>query len=213
MPAPPFDIVAFDSGGVLVQIARTWAEAHALAGLAPHPIVTDPRFERRRAALAEAYQIGDLPSAGYWSEVAAASSGAYEPSDVERIHHAWSQTEYEGVGAAVDMVEAAGIATAVLSNTNPAHWARLSDTAEYPTVGRLRQRFASHLLRLAKPDPRAYEALSAATGIGPARILFFDDTPDHVHAARRAGWTAARIDPRRPTAPQLTAALARHGIT
>lgn len=212
MTAAPFDVVVFDLGGVLVQIAHTWAEAHGLAGFAPHPIVDDPAFEQARIELGGAHQLGTLPSAEYYRLRAAASQGVYAPADIERILEVWSGAEYEGVSAVIDALDAAGVATGALSNTNPAHWARLDGTSEYPTVARLGHRYASHLLGVAKPDPRIYAAFSAATGFTPARTLFFDDAAGNVGAARAFGWSAELIDPHVPTAPQLLAYLARHGL-
>lgn len=214
--AAPFDVVVFDFGGVLVRIARTWTEAHALAGLEPHPIVDDPVFLERRIALGEAHQDGSLDSPSYYRLKAETSGGVYSPDDIGRIIDAWTREEYDGVGRVLDALEVAGIETAALSNTNPAHWARLDGTAEYPTVARLRHRYASHLLRLLKPDPRIYEAcdraLEAATGLEGARVLFFDDSLPNVEAARAAGWAAELVDHEGDTVAQLLAALRAHRV-
>lgn len=212
MSAARFDVVVFDLGGVLVQIAESWAHAHDLAGLPPHDIARDREFDRRRADLAAGYQLGRIETSEYYSRVAEASRGAYTPAAVERLHHAWSRSEYERVGDVIDALEGSGAATGALSNTNPAHWARLDGTPEYPTVARLQHRYASHVLGLEKPDPRAYERFSAETGFEPARVLFFDDVLTNVEAARGSGWTAFAIDRHAPTAPQLLRILAREGI-
>jgi putative hydrolase of the HAD superfamily len=207
-----FDVVVFDLGGVLVQIAENWAHAHDLAGLPPHAIAHDLEFERRRVELGADYQLGRMSTADYYSRVAEASRGGYTPAAVERLHHAWSRPEYEGVGGVIDALEEAGVATGALSNTNPAHWARLDGTSEYPTVARLQHRLASHLLGVEKPDPRAYERFCEETGFDPARVLFFDDVLTNVEAARGSGWTAFAIDRHAPTAPQLLQVLGRVGI-
>ncbi|MEZ4553991.1 MAG: HAD-IA family hydrolase [Dehalococcoidia bacterium] len=212
MPRPRFDIVVFDLGGVLVQTAQSWAQAHELAGLPPHAIANDPAFERGRSQLAHAYQIGVIGTPEYFDGAAAASRGAYTPAEVARLHHAWSRSEYQGVAEVLDAIDASGAATGALSNTNPAHWARLDGTSEYPNVARLRHRHASHLLRVAKPDAGAYERFCTETGFEPTRVLFFDDGPANVEAARRAGWTAYLVDPHAPTAPQLLHLLRHEGV-
>ncbi|MGE0134710.1 MAG: HAD family hydrolase [Dehalococcoidia bacterium] len=207
-----FDVVVFDLGGVLVQIAESWAHAHELAGLPPYDIAHDAEFERRRADLAAGYQLGRIDTSEYYSRVAEVSRGAYAPAAVQRLHHAWSRHEYEGVGDVIDALERSRVATGALSNTNPAHWARLDGTPEYPTVARLQHRHASHVLGLEKPDPRAYERFCEETGFEPARVLFFDDVLANVEAARESGWTAFAIDRHAPTAPQLLRILAREGV-
>lgn len=204
-----FDVVVFDLGGVLVQIAESWSQAHERSGYPPHAVPANAAFDRARSALGALHQVGRLPNQEFYEGLASASAGAYAAADVERIFGSWSGPEYAGVGAVVDALDAAGIATGALSNTNPAHWPRLDGTGEYPTVARLGHRHASHLLGVAKPDVAIFNAFSAATGFAPSRTLFFDDVLGYVEGARLAGWTAVHVDARRQTAPQLIEALRR----
>ncbi len=210
-------IVVFDLGGVLVRIAQSWAEAHAAAGLANHRILDNADFAAQLANLTRAYDAGGLSPDQFEERVAAASGGAYTPGEVARVHHAISMNEYPGVGAVVDTIEAAGVETGALSNTNPAHWPRLigqgSNSPEYPAVARLQHAHASHLLGVAKPDPRIFAAFAKATGFPPSAILFFDDRAENVLGAGNAGWHARRIDHAGDTASQLLRHLGSFGIT
>jgi putative hydrolase of the HAD superfamily len=45
-------------------------------------------------------------------------------------------------------------------------------------------------LGLAKPDPAIYAAADSAYGTTPADVVFFDDKPENVAAARAHGWDA-----------------------
>ncbi len=83
---------------------------------------------------------------------------------------------------------------------------------EFPTVGRLRHRFASHELGLNKPDPAIYHHVERQLGYTGKQILFFDDAEENVIAAREVGWRAEGIDPARDTARQMTEAMAEHGV-
>lgn len=211
--AHAFELVVFDLGGVLVRIARDWSDGHRLAGLPGEP-PRDPAF---LALLRELSERGDgsLPSAEFFGRVAAASGGAYTTEDVRRIGDAWLIEEYPGVGHVFDALEAASVRTAILSNTNHAHWARLKPdggAAEFPSVLRADHHFASHLLGVTKPGPAIYRAVEDGTGCEPARILFFDDKPANVEGAIAAGWTATRIDPDGDPSAQVLDALARHGV-
>lgn len=47
---------------------------------------------------------------------------------------------------------------------------------------------------LVKPDPAIYEALEEATQTRGARILFTDDRPENIAAARARGWQAHLFD-------------------
>lgn len=210
-------IVVFDLGGVLVRIAQSWAEAHAAAGLPNHAILDDADFAEQLANLTRAYDAGELSPVQFEERVAASSGGAYTPGEVARVHHAISMDEYPRVGAVVDTIQAAGVSTGVLSNTNPAHWPRLIGqglaSPEYPTVARLQHAHASHLLGVAKPDRRIFTAFGNATGFPPSSILFFDDRAENVLGAGRAGWHARQIDHAGDTASQLLRHLGSFGIT
>ena len=72
---------------------------------------------------------------------------------------------------------------------------------------------ASHLLGVAKPDPRIFTAFGNATGFPPSSILFFDDRKENVLGAGRAGWHARQIDHAGDTASQLLRHLGSFGIT
>jgi FMN phosphatase YigB (HAD superfamily) len=58
-------------------------------------------------------------------------------------------------------------------------------------------------LRLAKPDPAIYRAFERATARAPEEILFFDDLPENVAAARALGWQAVRVNPYADTVGQI----------
>jgi beta-phosphoglucomutase-like phosphatase (HAD superfamily) len=134
----PFDLVVFDLGGVLVQIARTWDEAHERAGLAGRP----PRPSLHERIVEVGVQDGSIQSVEFYRRAAEVSEGRYTPADVRRMSEAWLIGEYPGVDAVFDRLEAAGVETAVLSNTNDAHWRRyIGDTTtqpEFPHASRTR---------------------------------------------------------------------------
>jgi putative hydrolase of the HAD superfamily len=214
-PAPP-RLVVFDLGGVLVRICRSWAEACAVAGLpcregADHP----DRVAARRACVVE-HETGRLTADAYFEGLAGALGGLYTSAEVGRIHHAWTLAEYAGVPALLDALAAARVETAILSNTNAAHWDRLSPSdgraAEYPSLLRIPHRFASHLLGARKPAPEVFARVEAATGHRGRDVLYFDDLDENVAAARAAGWRAATVDPLVDPAALMREVLAREGL-
>jgi FMN phosphatase YigB (HAD superfamily) len=201
-------LVVFDLGGVLVRIARTWAEACAAAGL---PVRGDAeRAERilaRRPYVFD-YERGRIGRSTFLEGIAASTGGLYTPEEVGAIHAAWLLEEYPGIPRVLDLLEARGAGTAILSNTNEAHWAAMLPTgtpsARFPNLARIRHPFASHELGTRKPEPSAYAQVEARTGTPPGDILFFDDLPENVEAARARGWQARLVDPHGdPTALML----------
>ena len=91
-------------------------------------------------------------------------------------------------------------------------WLGRSRINEFPSIGKLGRRFASHEMRLHKPDPAIYREFERSVGLAGAEILFFDDLPENVASAREVGWIAEQIDHRHGTYEQIQAALRRHGI-
>ena len=202
-------LVCFDLGGVIIRICQTWAERCAAAGLAiRNPELWD-EIEPVRDELMVQYQTGRIEGSHFARQLSAALRGLYSPAEIMAIHDAWLIDEYEGVGAIVDRLHQAGLDTAALTNTTPEHWVRMP---QFPTVGRLQHRLASHELGLHKPDPAIYLRLERQLGYAGREILFFDDTEENVQAAQTVGWRAEPIDPAGDTARQMAEALAEHGV-
>lgn len=76
----------------------------------------------------------------------------------------------------------------LLSNTNALHFAFL--LTEQPVLAQFAFRILSHEVGAAKPEPLIFEAAEAAAHCRPESILYFDDIPEFVAAARRRGWQA-----------------------
>ncbi|MFO0931706.1 MAG: HAD-IA family hydrolase [Planctomycetota bacterium] len=209
MAGPAPSLVVFDLGGVLVRIARTWAEASRAAGVDPSGR-EDPLPPHAREPWVHAYETGAIDRAAFVDGLVRAMDGAYAPDEVVRIHDAWLFGEYAGLDRLFDALDGAGLETAVLSNTNEAHWARMFPAGgpwAFPSLRRVRHPHASHLLRARKPDAASFRAVEDATGRRGEGVVFFDDLPDNVRGARRAGWTAHLVDPAGDPAAQMLARL------
>lgn len=210
MSGPPARgaLVAFDLGGVLVRICRDWRQGCDAAGIAhtADPAAADPARLRELVSL---HQRGAMPHDAFCDALARCAGGALTAAHAAAVHDAWILGEYPGVTELLGRLQAAGHATACLSNTNAPHWTQLESM---PFFGRLHHRHASHLMRLEKPDPRIFEAFERAVGRAGPDIAYFDDLADNCAAAERAGWRVCRVDPLRDTAPQIERALEAWGI-
>ncbi len=207
-------VVCFDWGGVILRICRSWREGCARAGLPLHERVMDPEIMTRRRRYAQDYQIGALTCDEFFQGVADLTDGLYSPADVQQIHAAWLIEEYPGISSVITALGAQpNLQTALLSNTNAAHWSRQhSGPGGFPAAAQLQCRLASHELRVAKPDRSIYIIATERFGVEPRQIVFFDDLAENVEAARACGWHAHQIDHEGDTASQISAHLAGHGI-
>lgn len=214
-------LVCFDLGGVLVRICRSFGEACRLAQLEVRGGIEGRVASRVRHEYSQRFSTGLIDEEGWAKELSRALNGLYTPAELRQVHYAWTRAEYEGALGLVCELELTGVATGCLSNTDQAHWTRLvhhdgqralSGDPEYPSVHRLQHRHASHLLGLAKPDLEIFRAFERHTAVGAGEILFFDDLPENVRAARKAGWHSERIDPYNETVPQLRRWLSHYGV-
>jgi putative hydrolase of the HAD superfamily len=102
----------------------------------------------------------------------------------------------------------AGIPLGILSNTCAPHWDFLASGRYAIVPDTFREIVLSHEAGMAKPDREIYALAAARAGVEPARIFFCDDLPEHVAAARAAGWDAELFT----TAPMLADQLERRGL-
>ncbi len=208
-------LVCFDLGGVIVRICRTWEEACAAAGLG---VRHDDSFHapdhlHQRRALHRQHECGEVASAEYWGRMSRVIGGVYAPEEVELIHQSWILGEYGGIAELVERLSSlADVETACLSNTNEAHWRLLTGGPHHRAVSHLHHRVASHEIKQAKPDEAAYRYVERLTTRRAGEILFFDDMPENIDAARSIGWRAELIDHTGDTTAQIDAHLRTHGV-
>ena len=82
---------------------------------------------------------------------------------------------------------------ALLSNTNDMHYRHFRREFAF-VLDRFDQVVASHLVRLRKPDPAIYRLVQNAAGCAAEEIVFIDDLPANIEAARQMGWRTILYD-------------------
>ena len=188
--APEIRFVYFDLGNVLVAFDPAIACARLAELLEVSPAEVDQavyasglqrRFERGEvsgAAFAEMLrgQFGCCESDVATAELLCAASEMFTPIDV--MHET------------IRRVRRVGCRVGILSNTCEAHWDWITRQG-YPLLREpFHERILSYEVGAMKPDPEIYEAAERAAGVAPEEILFLDDRPENVAAARQRGWRA-----------------------
>ena len=204
-------VLCLDLGGVVVRICRSWHEGCSAASVVPRePLHTiDESTLRAISECSDALQSGALPFDAYTLRMVEVLGGRVSAEDVTSIHDSWILGDYDGVRDLLHRITASGIKVACLSNTNARHWEQMTRTSQ--AFAAIPHRFASHDLGLLKPARGVYDAFERAMGCTGDEILFLDDLPENVAAAKGCGWHAVRVDPHRPTAAQIEAALRSFG--
>ena len=208
-------MVCFDAGGVLVRICRSWEEGCRVAGIEYRWNEAAQAGEAERVVISNAYQRGEITCNEFFAQMAATAGGLYAAEDIRVVHDAWILGEYPGVRELIDRLNGAdGLATGLLSNTSAMHWEGpwMRGSRGGSAVGRIEHPHASHLLGLLKPGSDIYRAFEQKTGYAGSEILFFDDLPENIAAARAAGWRAEVIDFAGDTAAQIGDSLAAHDL-
>jgi FMN phosphatase YigB (HAD superfamily) len=209
--------VCFDWGGVILRHCRSWDEACGYVGLPTRTGALDAGLMATRREINTLYTTGKIATDEYFARMAQAMDGLYSEAEIRLVHAGWLKREYEGMDRLIlKLNKVPGIETAILSNTCASHWERMKPSAkrvaDFPSAGLATHRHASHLLGCLKPGAEIYRKFEAATGYAGASVLFFDDLPENIATARELGWRAELVDYTQETAPQVSAALARHGV-
>jgi FMN phosphatase YigB (HAD superfamily) len=213
-PASTVTLVVFDLGGVLIRHCRSWAEGAIAAGLPVRVMDESEDAVATRMQLGFALLCGLVTLDDFCEGLAASTGGAYSASEVRRVHASWMGEAYAGTEQLVERVLDAGAAEpAILSNMDHTHWRRLgSGPGALAAIARIPHRFASCEIGLAKPMPGIYAHVARGTGRRPEEILFLDDQPENLAAARAQGWAAELIDHREETGPQIERVLRRYEV-
>lgn len=113
-----------------------------------------------------------------------------------------------GILPVIAALERRRLPIGILSNTCEIHWRHLLGLRWGILPGGFGPVVLSYELGLAKPEREIFERATARAGVPPAQIFFCDDLPEHVAAARAAGWDAEVFT----SAPSLADQLARRGL-
>ncbi|MHB8734915.1 MAG: HAD family hydrolase [Terriglobales bacterium] len=163
-------------------------------------------MEARREAilgLAQRYETGQIASDAFREQICGLS-GVEE----ERFPKWWCSIFTLEPLVPLSLLEAVQqrCRLGLLSNTNPTHYQFLR--AQFPWLDRFDFRTLSFEAGAAKPDPAIYADVERKAGCAPQDILYFDDMPQFVEAARFRGWQAEVFRDQ----AGVEEALARHGV-
>lgn len=178
------DVVLFDLGGVLVEVAGVHA-MRQLAGAA-----SDEELWRRWLSCdwVRAFERGRCSPEEFAAGVVQDWRLDVDPREFLDGFAAWPTGPYEGADR---LVEEAGQRAVLgcLSNTNALHWD--AHFLHWPLLRRFDHHFLSYALDMVKPDREIFDHVARTLSVEPQRVLFLDDNLVNVEGARAAGFQAA----------------------
>jgi glucose-1-phosphatase len=182
--AESIDVVLFDLGGVLIEIAGVRAMLE-LTGIEREEELWQRWLTCRWVRLFESGQCSETEfAAGVvadWQLDLGASAFLQAFGD-------WPTGPLPGAAELVALTRAS-VATGCFSNTNALHWHHI---AAWPLTGLFDHRFLSFELGLLKPDIAAFAQVADLLKVPAGRVLFLDDNAVNVAGAAAAGFQAAR---------------------
>ena len=183
------DAIVFDLGGVLLEVdfGRVFAAWAECAGVSPESI----RARYRMDAPYEQHERGEITARQYFASLRNSLGLALSDAQFEAGWNEVVRGEIPGVGELLAQA-AQRLPLYVFSNTNAMHYAHWGPS-HAGLLKMFRRLFMSHEIGLRKPEARAFEYIGAEIGVGLPNILFFDDTPENVHAARALGMQAVLV--------------------
>lgn len=186
---PPFDVILFDVGGVL--LTNGW-DVHERAAAVKQFGLDSAELERRHAEMAGAWERGEIDRKQYLD-----ATVFYEPrsfSHEEFFDFMLGQSKILPDGALEILKE--------ISEGNRYFLGALNNEARETNEFRfgkfelrryLKVAFSSCYMGLRKPDPAIFEKALDILGSTPQRTLFIDDRPENAAAAVTAGMKAMRF--------------------
>jgi len=206
----PVDAVVCDVGGVLV-IPDPGVISAGLASLGLEPPEAEVFVEahyRAVIALDEAYAGGDGRAWGaYHAEYSAAVGHAGHDGVIDMLADAWGRPSdhvwvhvLQANTSALARLAASGVPVAIVSNSDGLIEAILADLGICQVgPGALTQVAAvvdSHVVGVAKPDPRIFAPALEILGSEPGRTVYVGDTRHYdVGGANAAGLVPVQVDP------------------
>ncbi len=192
--------VLFDLGGVLADF-NGFPELARLSGA---PDVASVRRRWLQSPAVRGFESGACDEKVFAAELIAEWQLPFSPEQLIERFAAWLGDPYPGAGDLVARA-ARGAVVGCLTNTNPVHWRA---AARWPLTSAFTHRFLSFELGMVKPDAAIFDRAVAVLALPADEVLFLDDSPANVRAARDRGLQAEQT----AGASAAAAALAAHGF-
>ena len=182
-----WDAVIFDYGRVLSH-SPSPAEMQEFASFVG---LTEPPFFQIYSETRDEYDRGRHDCRQHWQRFAEVAGVEITPEKMDRIlefeNRMWLRVNTQVVDLA-RQIRSRGVRTAILSNIP--HDLLADARANFDWLPEFDVQIWSCEHGIIKPDPAIYRLCLETLGCQANRALFFDDRPNNVEAARKAGMEA-----------------------
>ncbi len=194
-----FKVILFDLGGVLLELR----DPISTFGLD----IDASEFLRTwiMSPSVRALESGQINGKNFAQRIVTEMQLPMDWQELLRRFDSWPAKIYPRAIDLIDRIPST-FSCAILSNTNAVHWERIDVPGNFGD--RFDRYFLSYESGLLKPDREAFLQVCAGYGCRPEEILFFDDNPVNVAAARKERISALCVQ----GVEELETALIDNGI-
>ncbi|OIO70847.1 MAG: hypothetical protein AUJ58_01915 [Zetaproteobacteria bacterium CG1_02_55_237] len=183
------EVLLFDIGGVLIDFDfnRAFAIWEPISRLS----CTEMEHVFKYDLAYEQHERGEITAAQYFAHL---STILELQDDHARIAEGWNAIFLGEISETRAMLQSARVQFPcfAFTNTNATHHATWS--AMFPdVVASFEHVFASNEIGIRKPEAQVFEHVAHTLGIPLDAIMFFDDMPENVEAAIKAGIRAVHV--------------------
>ena len=181
------DVILFDLGGVLVELAGVDQMIAWSPGIASH----DELWRRwLHSDAVRRFETGAIGRDDFAAAVVDEFGCTVGVDEFLAAFTWWPRSVYPGAFELLQSLRGR-YRLASVSNTNEIHWDRFSNTWRLDAA--FHHNFPSYLVGKLKPDAEYFEHVLEALDVPAARVLFVDDNAINVEAASRLGMQARRV--------------------
>lgn len=185
--ATTIEVLLFDLGGVLVEFSGVQDVAPLLRERLSE---SEIRERWHRCLHTQQYGLGKLSREEFGERFVRDWDLVISPEEFLREFRTWSKRLLPGAAELLASLRPR-FRLAALSNSNELHWERNSN--DLGIIELFEVAISSHQIGVCKPDPAAYFIALERLAVPPEAVMFFDDVPAHVEAAKALGIRAFQV--------------------
>ena len=187
MTSPRIEVILFDLGGVLIELAGV----EQMLAWAPHVADTDALWQRwLHSPAVRGFETGRTTQAAFAAEIVAEFALPVDADAFLAAFTRWPRALFPDAKPLLAEL-APRFRLASVSNTNEIHWRRFRD--EWSLDAHFHANFPSFEVGRLKPDADYFDHVLEALDTRAEHVLFVDDNAINVDAAARVGMTARRV--------------------
>jgi HAD superfamily hydrolase (TIGR01509 family) len=186
-----FDVIIFDLGGVVIDLDYE-ATIRAFQGLGSENFQT-LYSQALQSDLFDRYETGQISSLHFINKLKELLPQQLTPNQIVAAWNAMIQEFQPEKLRFLEEIKKTHT-TALLSNTNDLHIdfvrRKLSKVSEKSLENYFHYTFLSHEIQIRKPNEHVFQFACQKMNISPEKVLFIDDSIQHVEGAKKAGLNA-----------------------